>query len=83
MYVSISILEKYVESFRFENFQISRHNWIIFPSSLTKSVESLDLICYNVWVPTHVSKKIGVRRFIYFLDDYSQVTLIFLMNNKS
>jgi transposase InsO family protein len=72
-----------VESFKCDICQFFKHTRTTFPSSLTKSVESFDLIHYDVWGPAPVSNISGARWFVSFIDDCSRVTWIFLMNNKS
>jgi hypothetical protein len=74
---------QFVESFKCDICQFSKHTRTTFPSRLTKSVEPFELIHSDVWGPAPVSNISGARWFVSFIDDCSRVTWIFLMNNKS
>ena len=55
----------------------------IFPQSDFVSVLPFDLVHTDVWGPAPTKTHNGMRWFISFIDDYSRVTWIFLMRQKS
>ncbi|WVZ08815.1 hypothetical protein V8G54_022161 [Vigna mungo] len=53
-----------------------------FPTNVSLSVEFFDLIHCDIWGPLSISSVHGHKYFLTIVDDYSQHTWIFLMNNK-
>jgi transposase InsO family protein len=88
-YPSLSTLKHQVLSLRHqlsvscEACQLSKHHRASFPSRVVPRVSSLfELVHFDVWGPiTTVSNKF--HYFVTFVDDFSRMTWLFLMKNRS
>jgi hypothetical protein len=54
-----------------------------FNLSTYKSEKLFDLIHSNVWGPAPIESFNGYKYFIIFIDDFSKITWLYLMKNKS
>ncbi|KAJ9180876.1 hypothetical protein P3X46_009068, partial [Hevea brasiliensis] len=74
---SLSVLEC-------ESCQFAKHHRLPSVSRVNKRASSpFELVHSDVWGPCSVTSKTGFRYFVTFVDDYSRVTWLYLMKNRS
>jgi len=73
----------FVESFHCDVCQFAKHHWTTFFPSGNKSSKPFDLIHLDVWGPSLIPNILSAKWFVSFIDDYTRVTWIFLMKDKS
>ena len=54
-----------------------------FPKAVHSTKGTLDYIHSDCWGPSHVEAIGGYRYFVTFIDDFSRMTWVFVMKNKS
>ena len=54
-----------------------------FSQSIPHSSKCFELIHIDIWVPSFVPSKNGLRFFLTIVNDYSRCTWVYLMKNKS
>jgi hypothetical protein len=67
-----------VESFKCDVCELAKHHSVSFPPSVNKSVESFNIIHSDVWGPAPTSNISGAKWFVYFIDDCTRLTWVFL-----
>ncbi|RDX81342.1 hypothetical protein CR513_37989, partial [Mucuna pruriens] len=73
--------KEFVESFRCDIYQFSKHHCATFSPNNNKSLEPFNLIHSDVW-GTASNSISGTKWFVSFIDDYTRVTWIFLIKHK-
>ena len=67
-----------------ESCHFTKHHRSSLGPRINKRVESLfKLVHSDVWGPCPVTSKTGFRYFVTFVDDFSQMTWIYFMKNRS
>lgn len=67
-----------------ESCQFAKHHRLSSSPRVNKRVSALfQLVHSNVWGPSPILSKPGFRYFVTFVDDYSRVTWLYLMKNRS
>ena len=87
---SLSLLKKLcpqfhgLESLHCESCQYAKHHRISLSPRVNKRANApFELIHSDVWGPCPVTSKTGFKYFVTFVDDYSRVTWLYLMKNRS
>jgi len=71
------------ESFHYDVCQFAKHHQTTFLPNGNKSSKPFDLIHSDVWEPSPIPNISGAKWFVSFIEDFTQVTWIFLMKDKS
>ena len=72
-----------VESLHCEVCELAMHKCVPFPVSNNMSTFPFYLIHTDVWGPSTVQNVSSARWFLTFIDDYTRVTWVFLLKQKS
>ena len=73
----------HVPSLKCEACQLGKHHVSSFSnSSHSRQPESFDVVHTDIWGPSHISTLNGFLYFVIFVDDYSQMTWLFLMKER-
>jgi len=72
-----------MESLHCEVCELAKHKGVPFPISNKISPSPFVLVHTDVWGPSNVPNISGTRWFITFIDDYTRVTWVFLLKQKS
>ncbi|XP_071714909.1 uncharacterized protein [Rutidosis leptorrhynchoides] len=73
-----------VSSLYCESCQFAKHQRVHLSPRVNKRVASpFELVHSGVWGPCPVTSKTGFKYFVTFIDDYSRVTWLYLMKNRS
>jgi len=72
-----------VHSFHCDVCEFAKHYRTTFLPSTNKSSKPFDLAHSDVWGPAPISNTFGAKWFVFFIDDCTRVTWIFLMKDKS
>ena len=72
-----------VEDFQCEICELAKHKRVSFLINSERTTNPFNLINSNIWGPAEVPNVSGSRWFVTFIDDYSRVTWVFLLKNKS
>ena len=63
---------------------MGKHHRVCFLSRVTnRSSSAFDLVHSDVWGPSRVSSSKGFRYFLIFIDDFSCMTWLYLLKEKS
>ena len=76
-------INKKSKFFNCEIYQYSKHTRSSYPNVSYKPSHPFALIHSDVWGPSRVKNITGTRWFVSFIDDYTRLTWIFLMKEKS
>ena len=72
-----------IESLQCEACQLGKHHWVTFASRRESCVSSpFHLVHYDIWGPINAPSLLGFRYFVIFVD-YSRVTYLYLMKERS
>jgi hypothetical protein len=87
---SLSLLKKLcpqfhsLESLHCESCEYAKHHRISLSHRVNKRADApFELVRSDVWGPCPVTSKTGFKYFVTFVDDYSRVTWLYLMKNRS
>ena len=72
-----------VTTFQCEVCTLAKHHRISYPLSNFKSIVPLSVIHSDVWGPSRISNLGGKRWFVTFIDEYTRLTWVYLMRDKS
>lgn len=73
-----------VSSLECEACQLGKHHRSSFPSSSHgRQKESFDLVHTDIWGPSRTLSITGYHYFVVFVDDYSRMTWLFLLKQRS
>lgn len=73
----------HISSLECESCHLGKHHRISFPVSHKRASAPFVLVHSDVWGPTRVPSTFGFRYFVTFIDDFSRVTWLFLMKDRS
>ena len=74
----------HVHSLECEACQLGKHHRSSFSSNgPSRQSKSFDLVHTNIWGPSHISTLNGFLYFVIFVDDYSRMTWLFFMKERS
>jgi hypothetical protein len=76
-------LHNNVSKFQCETCELSKHHRVSFSPSINKSDAPFVLVHTDVWGPSRVVSLSGYRWFVYFIDDFSRTTWVYLLKDKS
>jgi hypothetical protein len=66
-----------------ETCQLSKHPHVPFPSRIVSRVSRpFELVHYDIWGPMNIASN-KFHYFVTFVDDFSHMTWLFLMKNRS
>jgi len=75
---------KNVSEFLFEACQLGKHTRASFPSRVDRRASApFVLVHTDVWGPSRTVSRNGHRYFVTFIDDYSRMTWLYLMKDRS
>jgi hypothetical protein len=64
--------------------EFSKHHRVSFPPRIESRVSRpFQLVHSDIWGPIHVSSRSGFQYFVIFVDDYSRITYVYLMKERS
>ena len=62
--------------------QLAKRHRLHFVLLESKAMKPFDLVHSDLWAPSLILSVIGVRYFLFFVDDYSRFTCFYLLKNK-
>ena len=74
---------KDISQFKCENYEYVKHHRASFPVQIHKKSCHFMLIHSHIWGPSCAKTNTGVRWFITFIDDYTRVCWVYLLEGKS
>ena len=72
-----------IQPFHYDICEYAKHIHVSFPISNKRSSSPFFLIHSNIWGPSTIPNISGSRWFVTFIDDYTRVSWIYLLKNKS
>ena len=73
-----------IKSLECDSCQFAKHHRQSSSPRINKRAASaFDLVHSDIWGPSSVTSKLGFKYFVMFVDDYSRLTWMFLMKNRS
>ncbi|BBH03624.1 hypothetical protein Prudu_014548 [Prunus dulcis] len=72
-----------LSQFKCEICELAKHHRVSYPLSINKSSAPFALVHSDVWGPSRVSNLSNSKWFVTFIDDYSRLTWVYLMTDKS
>ncbi|KAJ9688914.1 hypothetical protein PVL29_014528 [Vitis rotundifolia] len=72
-----------ISKFHSETCELAKHTRVSFPISNKRSFHPFHLIHSDIWGPSTIPNVSGARWFVSLIDDYTRVTWIFLLKQKS
>ena len=64
--------------------EMGKHHHIFFPCQVNNhSSSAFELVHYDVWGPSRVPSSKGFRYFLIFIDDFSHMTWLYLLKERS
>ena len=73
-----------IESLQCKACQLGKHHRVSFASRHESHVSSpFHLVHYDIWGPINTPSLLGFRYFVIFVNDYSRVTYLYLMKERS
>jgi hypothetical protein len=74
----------HLSSLRCDSCQFAKHHRVHLSPRVNKRAASpFELIHSDVWGPCPITSKSGFKYFVTFVDDFSRVTWLYLMKNRS
>ncbi|XP_065634696.1 uncharacterized protein LOC111997374 isoform X1 [Quercus suber] len=81
---SLVLLCRQIESLQCEACQLGKHHRVPFASRRESRVSSpFHLVHFDIWGSINTPLLLGFRYFVIFVDDYSRVTYLYLMKERS
>ena len=81
---SLVSLYRQIKSLQCEAYQLGKHHRVPFASRNESCVSSpFHLVHSDIWGPINTPSLLGFRYFVIFVDDYSKVTYLYLMKQRS
>ena len=71
-----------ISEFSCQTFILAKSHCVSYPAKSNKSYIPFSLIHSDVWRPTPCFETYGFRWFVTFIDDYTQMTWLYLMKHK-
>ena len=62
---------------------MTKHPTLPFPFNESVSVASFDLVHSDIWGPAPVTSLDGFSYYVYFIDDFSRYTWLYLLRHRS
>ncbi|CAL9013295.1 unnamed protein product [Prunus brigantina] len=72
-----------LSQFKCEICELAKHHRVSYPLSINKSSAPFALVHSDVWGHSRVSNLSNSKWFVTFIDDYSRLTWVYLMTDKS
>ncbi|CAL8175713.1 unnamed protein product [Prunus armeniaca] len=72
-----------LSQFKCEICELAKHHRVSYPLSINKSYAPFALVHSDVWGPSRVSNLSNSKWFVTFINDYSRLTWVYLMTDKS
>lgn len=63
--------------------ELAKHHRVHFPAQPYKESQPFSLIHSDIWGPSRINNISGARWFITFIDDYTRVSWVYLLEEKS
>jgi len=81
---SVIPFESFIFSLGCESCESGKHHRAIFPSRInSRSSPTFELVHSNVWGPSRMPSIKGFRYFLLFVDDFSHMTWLYLLKERS
>ncbi|XP_077232595.1 uncharacterized protein LOC143869939 [Tasmannia lanceolata] len=79
-----SLVPASISHFQCQSCELGKHHRVSFPSRVVSRVDSLfQLVHSDVWEPSRVASNNGFKYFIVFIDDFSHMTCVYLLKDRS
>jgi len=81
---SVILIEFSISFLGCESCELGKHHRAIFHSRVNNhSSSAFELVYFDVWGPSHVPSIKGFRYFLLFVDDFSRMTWLYLLKERS
>lgn len=73
----------HVSKLKYKVYILAKNHRVSYPLSFNKSNTSFTIIHFDVWGPSLIKNHNGIQWFVMFVNDYTHITCLYILKNKS